>query len=175
MKVIKSWLFFIFLLDSSCAFAQALTPITLSYSLSKTGYKAADTVDFIINAKIKKGWCLYSSEFAADGPIKFECVVEKSNAFFLLGPLLAYNPFAHYDEVWEAEVKIFEEVAQFRLPMVVKKSGKIIFRARIEGQGCNEVCVPLSTTIALDLSTLTYSDYVSASPSVYSHYEKHSK
>lgn len=175
MKLIKSWVFFIFLLDCSFAFAQATTPITLSYSISKTDYKSGDTLDFIINAKINEGWCLYSSEFLAEGPIKFECIAKKSNAFQQVGPLMAYQPFAHYDEVWEAEVKIFAGVAQFRLPMVVKKSGKIMFKAEMEGQACNDVCVPLHDTIELDLSTLPYGGYIAADPSIYEPYEKHIK
>jgi thiol:disulfide interchange protein DsbD len=168
VKLFSSFLFSLIFLVSN---ARTIDQVKFSYAISKTDYKAGDTVDFIINAKIIDGWYLYGNEFAADGPIKFTCTIEKSNDFKQVGEISAYKPYAHVDETWEAEVKIFENVGQFRIPIIVNKSGKIIFKAAYEGQTCKESCIPIKDKIDLDLSTLAYSDYIVADPSVYKHYE----
>ena len=147
-----------------------ITPVTFSYGISKTEYKAGDTIDFIINAKIIDNWYLYSTEMAADGPILFECNLDKSKDYEILSKPIPYKPFIHYDETWEADVQIFEKVAQFRISILVKKEGKIDLKGKIEGQSCLESCIQIKEKIALDLSTLAYSDYIAADPEVYKHY-----
>jgi len=175
MKYITPIAFLYFLLFANVSFAQVVPPATLSYAVSKNNYKAGDTVYLIINVKMAEGWSLYSSEFKADGPIKFNCTLSKSSNYTPAGPIEAYKPFAHFDEVWEEEVKIFENIGQFRIPVIVKKAGKIMIKAEIEGQACKDACAPIADTIELDLSTLPVSDYIAADPAVYKHYEEHSK
>ncbi len=157
---------------SLSGFSQGSNPYNLSFAVSKTNYKAGDTIDFIINFKIADGWELYSSEFPADGPIKFECTLEKSSDYTQLGTIIPYKPYTHYDEVWESQVKIFEKIAQFRLTIIVKKPGKINLKAALEGQFCKDACVAMSEKVDLELSSLPLGDNMAAEPSVYFHFGK---
>lgn len=171
MKFSAFLFLFITYFISAGAQKQNETLLTTSYGISKTNYKAGDTLDFIINTKIKSGWYLYSSEFLADGPMKFECTIENSNDFTVIDTIRAYKPFAHYDDVWEGEVKLFEDIGQFRIAIVVKKAGSIALKAMVAGQVCNDVCVPVEEKIDIDLSTLLYCDYKAADSAVYKHFE----
>ena len=164
-------LFIPLLFVSIIAFSQASDVYKINYGVSKTNYKAGDTIDFIITIKIADGWDLYSSEFPADGPIKFECILEKSKEYIMAGKIRAYKPFTHYDDTWEADIKIFEKIAQFRIPVIVKKSGKINLKGLIEGQLCKDSCIPIKENFSADLSILPFSDYIAADPSVYNHYK----
>lgn len=155
--------------------AQVDHPVEYSYAISKADYKAGDSVDFIINAKILDGWYLYSSEFTADGPIKFTCTIQNSKDFSA-GAVQPYKPFAHLDPDWDnTEVKIFQSVGQFRVPLLVNKEGKIILNGKIESQSCSSVegrCVPVDVKLSdIDLSSLPISDYQVADPAVYDHYK----
>ena len=171
MKFPKILFINILLFFSVSAFSQVnKDPYSMSYAVSKINYKAGDTVDFIINIRMDEGWYLYSAEFPADGPIKFETTIEKSNDYVQAGSLRAYKPFTHYDEVWEAKVAIFEKHAQFRIPLIVKKAGAINFKVLIEGQFCKDACIALQEKVDQDLSSLPFSDYIVADTSVYSHY-----
>ncbi len=170
MKVLKLGLLAFFFLINAYTIAQNAIPVIATYAISKTNYKAGDTVEFIINLKINKGWYVYSSEFKADGPMKFECKVEMSKDFQILDKIIAWQPFEHYDEIWEGEVKIFEERAQFRLPMVMKKMGEISIKAVLTGQVCNEVCMPFKIQVDADLNKLPFCDYQAVDANVYKHY-----
>jgi DsbC/DsbD-like thiol-disulfide interchange protein len=152
-----------------------INPVTFSYALSKTDYKAGDTVDFIITAKIEKGWCIYSSEFEVDGPIRFDCLLEKNDHIIKAGPITAYKPFQHFDETWEGQIKLFEGMGQFRIPLVIKKTGKLVLKGEIEGQACKDVCVPINAKVEVDVSTLPKGAYEAVDPSVYDHYQEHGK
>ncbi len=170
MRFLKNCLALICILLAFNGIAQKATPVKFNYAISDTSFKVGDTVEIIVNIKIEDGWSVYSSEFAADGPLKFEFKAEKSKNFTVAGPIKPYKPFMHYDEVWEAEVKIFEERAQFRIPIVIKKKGPALFSASFSGQACKEVCVPISDAVAVDINTLPLGSYQSADPEVYSHY-----
>ncbi len=170
MDYFKSSILLILILVANCTFAQKTSPVKFSYAISDTSFKVGDTVEIIVNLQIEEKWSVYSSEFAADGPLKFEFKGEKSKNFVYAGPIIPYKPFMHYDEVWEAEVKIFEEIAQFRIPIVIKKTGPAVFTATFSGQACKEVCVPISDAVAVDINTLPLGGYQSADPEVYSHY-----
>lgn len=170
MRFLKNCITLICILYSLIGMAQKASPVKFSYAISDTSFKVGDTVEIIVNLKIEERWSVYSSEFAADGPLKFEFKGEKSKSFVYAGPIKPYKPFMHYDEVWEAEVKIFEEMAQFRIPIVIKKTGPAVFTATFSGQACKEVCVPISDAVAVDINTLPLGSYQSADPEVYSHY-----
>lgn len=163
------------LLATFISSAQVDHPVEYSYAISKTDYKAGDSVDFIINAKILDGWYLYSSEFAADGPIKFSCTIQNSKDFSA-GTVQPYKPFAHLDPDWDnLEVKIFQNIGQFRVPLLVNKEGKIVLNGKIVSQSCSSIegrCVPVDVNLSnIDLSTLPVSDYQVADPAVYDHYK----
>ncbi len=163
------------LLATFISSAQVDHPVEYSYAISKADYKAGDSVDFIINAKILDGWYLYSSEFVADGPIKFTCTIQNSKDFSA-GTVQPYKPFAHLDPDWDnTEVKIFQSVGQFRVPLLVNKEGKIILNGKIASQSCSSVegrCVPVDVKLSdIDLSSLPISDYQVADPAVYDHYK----
>ncbi len=163
------------LLATFISSAQVDHPVEYSYAISKADYKAGDSVDFIINAKILDGWYLYSSEFVADGPIKFTCTIQNSKDFSA-GTVQPYKPFAHLDPDWDnTEVKIFQSVGQFRVPLLVNKEGKIILNGKIASQSCSSVegrCVPVDVKLSdIDLSLLPISDYQVADPAVYDHYK----
>lgn len=167
-------LLFIFSL-SLPGIAQVNSKVKFSYAVSKKDFKKGDTVDFIINAAIDEGWYLYSTEFAADGPIKFEVIFSDSSAFHQVGAVMPYKPFAHYDSTWEAEVKIFEKSAQFRVPLLITKDGAITLKGKVEGQLCQEQCIPVKEKFSVDLSTLPVGEYIAADESVYDHYHPEKK
>lgn len=174
MKFLKASSLFFALFAVLFTFADVVHPVQYSYAISKADYKAGDTVDFIINAKIIDGWYLYSTEFAATDPIKFKCTITSSKKFTQVGAIVAYKPFSHFDETWEGEVKVFESLGQFRIPLVIHKEGKIELKAKIESQSCSNAegrCVPVDVNMHVDLSKLPYGDYVAADPAVYSHYD----
>lgn len=163
------------LLATFISSAQVDHPVEYSYAISKTDYKAGDSVDFIINAKILDGWYLYSSEFVAEGPIKFSCTIQNSKDFSA-GTVQPYKPFAHLDPDWDnLEVKIFQSIGQFRVPLLVNKEGKIVLNGKIVSQSCSSIegrCVPVDVNLSnIDLSTLPVSDYQVADPAVYEHYK----
>lgn len=170
MRFLKNFLALICILLAFNGLAQKVTPVKFDYAISDTSFKVGDTVEIIVNIKIENGWSVYSSEFAADGPLKFEFKGEKSKSFAFAGPIKPYKPFMHFDEVWEAEVKIFEEMAQFRIPIIIKKTGPVVFTATFNGQACKEVCVPISNAVSFDIRTLPFGDYQAADPEVYVHY-----
>ncbi|MBS1682373.1 MAG: thioredoxin family protein [Bacteroidetes bacterium] len=133
--------------------AQVLNPAKWTQASSRAEAKVGDEIVLSFKATIDKGWYLYSSEFPCeDGPIKatFNFLPDKS--YELIGGIEAINPIDKHDKIFECDVKIFKETAEFRQKIKVL-SAPLKLSGNYEYQVCTEVtgqCVPGDVDFVFD-------------------------
>src|SRR5258708_39711010 len=97
------------------SFAQILKPAKWTHETSTKEAKVGDEITLIFKAIIDPSWNLYSSEFPCeDGPIKMTFSFRPDKSYSLSGAVKAINPKDKHDKIFECDVKIFEERAEFR-------------------------------------------------------------
>ncbi len=125
--------------------AQILEPAKWTSTTSSSSVNAGDEVDLIFNVKIDNDWYLYSSEFPCeDGPIKTAFTFEPNAGYQLIGGIVPINPIDKYDEIFECDVKVFKNTAQFKQKVKLLGAG-VVIKGEYEYQVCTEVdgrCVP---------------------------------
>jgi thiol:disulfide interchange protein len=124
------------------AVAQIETPVTWTYSVSKPGAKAGETVELIFKAKIKEGWHLYASDFDPDiGPIPATFTFKPHNSYKLVGKTIAINPHKFKEEVWDNnEFPVFEKTGEFRQKVKILTDDPVIKGEHVF-QACIDICI----------------------------------
>ena len=94
--------------------AQIIKPASWKVSLSETKPEKGQEISIIYDVKIDQKWYLYSNDFDPDlGPTVTEFSFEPHESYELIGNPQPINPKRKYDSLWEGEVSIFYEKAQF--------------------------------------------------------------
>ncbi len=127
------------------SFAQILKPAKWTHEVSTKEVKAGDEITLIFKATINPSWYLYSSEFPCeDGPIKMTFSFHPDKSYSLSGAVQAINPTDKHDKIFECDVKIFKDRAEFRQKIKVLGS-PLKISGNYEYQVCTELtgqCVP---------------------------------
>ncbi|WP_421874472.1 protein-disulfide reductase DsbD family protein [Marinoscillum sp.] len=97
------------------AHAQVLEPASWNVSLSNKTPEVGEEVTVTFDVRIDPNWYLYSTDFDPDlGPMVTEFEFTPHESFELVGEVVPVNPKRKYDSLWEGEVSIFYEKAQFK-------------------------------------------------------------
>lgn len=155
-KTVKLSLFFILLAFSSRA--QVLTPTSWSWEPSAKTVKAGDEIDLIFKATIEKNWYIYANEFDPDcGPMHTTVTLTPDASFRVIGTLKAIKATEKHDEIFDCDVKIFKNTAEFRQRVKVL-SANLKLSGIYEGQVCTEVegkCIPFDGEFTFTGITVT--------------------
>jgi len=98
----------------------------------------------VIEAKIAKGWHLYSQHLTGDeGPIATYFTFKKNENIELIDSVKEFGAETHYDEVWESDITFFGDKARFEQKIHIKNPENAILEGEIEFMLCNETqCLP---------------------------------
>jgi thiol:disulfide interchange protein len=128
----------IFLFACFFSNAQVLQPAKITSSASTYQVKAGDEIELIFSATIDKGWYIYSLGFDAEcGPIPMSITLDKNNSFELKGELTPIKDKKKHDEIFDCDVRIFEDKGEFRQKVKILTSNPVI-KGIYEGQVCSE-------------------------------------
>ena len=119
---------------------------------------APSTYEFIFNASIDKGYHLYSLTIPEDGPLPTVFTFEDSDNYKLEGDVIeAIVPIEEYDDVFEMDIKFFENKASFKQIIKLENDNtNIPIIAEIAYMVCNEVgCVALYEDIEINFDGST--------------------
>ncbi len=133
---------FIFLIAfTSTINAQIFNPVKWGTSTEKI----SDTeFDLVITATIDKGWHLYSQNVPEDGPIPTTINIDKAeNSYLLVGEITEGEGHESYDNVFEMDIKYFENEAIFKQRIKVLTQDKITVNGILEFMVCDDKsCLP---------------------------------
>ena len=165
------WSLILFLAVSLTSFSQVFTsadkeqqieePITWDSHLEQENdsiYKISFT------AKLEKGWHLYAQDIGDEGPIATRFTFNSSGTSYeLVGETSEPNVPTVFDDVFEMEIKYFEEEATFYQTIKVLDKNAII-EVEVEFMVCNDTqclppdVVPFQFSVADNLVTKGYAN-----------------
>ena len=168
--IFLSLLFCTFLAKTSSIAQLQTNKARWTYTFSKNEVKKGETVDLIFTAILEKDWYLYSSDFDPDlGPMLTSFAFEKNKSFELVGKLKPQNPKQKYEEVWQGNVRYFDDKAVFKQTVKIL-SNKPVIKGTSEYQTCrhtNGICVPGSDDFEFKgIKVIAASADASAEPNV---------
>lgn len=127
------------------SYAQILSPTKWVWQASSTSVKVGDEIELIFKATIEKDWYMYANEFDPEcGPMLTTVTLNPDASFKIIGALKAIHAVAKHDEIFDCDVKIFKNTAEFRQKIKVL-SANLKLSGIYEGQVCTEVegkCIP---------------------------------
>lgn len=143
--IVKNILLFLLVLAGCSTDGQILEPAHWTVTPSSSSVKAGDVLDIRFSAAIDKNWYLYSSEFPCeDGPTKTTVNFTVHPSYELVGGLVAINPIAKYDEIFECDVKIFKGKGEF-VQKVRLLGSPVKIAGNYDYQVCSDIdgkCIP---------------------------------
>src|SRR6218665_3782446 len=135
----------LFLIVAFIAQAQILTPAKWKHGVCNENPKVGNEIELVFKTTIDKNWYLYSTEFPCEeGPMKTEFSFEANPGYKLIGNVVAVNPTDKHDKIFDCDVKIFKDKAQFRQKIKVL-TASLKITGTYSYQVCTEVtgqCVP---------------------------------
>jgi len=152
---VKKFLLLLLLVQTAMvSFAQVLEPAQWTIAPSVSSAKAGDIIEIRFAASIDKNWYLYSNEFPCeDGPMKTTITFTPQKGYELIGGVVAVNPIAKHDDIFECDVKIFKGKGEF-----IQKVKVLGSPARIAGtfeyQVCSDLdgkCIPFDDTFSVSV------------------------
>ena len=129
-------LFFVFLSFT----LQGQEPVSWSNSIEKI---SENKYKIIFDAKIEKGWYLYSTKKIKDGPIptSFNYTIDSSKIIFK-DVIPRRTPNEEYDKFFEIDLEFFEKNIGFEQSIEINSNGVDYINGYIEFQTCNdEICL----------------------------------
>lgn len=150
--------FFIFL---TAFFTKAQTesdPIKIDASINKI---SETEYDVIFNAKLYKGWYLYSQYNPEDASLPLEVSIpEGATGYKLIGNPKEEDTFKKYSDVWEVEEIVFKEKAKItqRIQLTNKKITQI--KINFFGQVCETACINIDEDFTLSLTGNTITETI---------------
>ena len=129
-------LFFVFLSFT----LQGQEPVSWSNSIEKI---SENKYKLIFDAKIEKGWYLYSTKKIKDGPIptSFNYTIDSTKIIFK-DVIPRRTPNKEYDKFFEIELEYFEKNIGFEQIIEINSNGVDYINGYIEFQTCNdEICL----------------------------------
>ncbi len=113
-------IFFLFLILSFRVYSQKVVAWNAIYN--------KETSEVIIQAKIDKGWHLYSQYIPPNaGPIATKFVFKKNKKVKIKGKPIEENVHSFYDENFGAHLAVFDDKALFRQKVKVKQTNDFVF------------------------------------------------
>jgi len=123
---------------SGLSFGQVIEPAKWKVEFSKKEVKVGDKLDVTFKATIDKSWHVYSNDFDPDlGPILIAFNFAANPSYERVGEVKPINAHKHHDEVWDGEVSYFENKAEMRQTILVKKL-PLIVKGTFEYQACSD-------------------------------------
>ena len=129
-------LFFVFLSFT----LQGQEPVSWSNSIEKI---SENKYKLIFDAKIEKGWYLYSTKKIKDGPIptSFNYTIDSTKIIFK-DVIPRRTPNKEYDKFFEIDLEFFEKNIGFEQSIEINSNGIDYITGYIEFQTCNdEICL----------------------------------
>ena len=129
-------LFFVFLSFT----LQGQEPVSWSNSIEKI---SENKYKLIFDAKIEKGWYLYSTKKIKDGPIptSFNYTIDSTKIIFK-DVIPRRTPNEEYDKFFEIDLEFFEKNIGFEQSIEINSNGIDYITGYIEFQTCNdEICL----------------------------------
>ncbi|MBL7850576.1 MAG: thioredoxin family protein [Cyclobacteriaceae bacterium] len=148
-RLVYSLLIFFFSLPVA---AQVLEPAQWAVSSSSSAVKAGDVADIRFTVTIDKNWYLYSNEFPCeDGPMKATFSFTPHGSYELVGGVVAVNPIAKRDDIFDCDVKIFKGKGEF-IQKVRLLGSPVKISGSYEYQVCSDVdgkCIPFDDVFSI--------------------------
>lgn len=133
-----------------------LKPASWKFNLSDNTAKAGDEIDLIFEAKIDKGWYVYSSDVdLVPGPIPATFTFVENDSYELVGEIQPIGAEKKYDTVFEGDVTYFKEKARFQQKIKITKADFQV-EGSFEYQVCSDVdgkCIPFEEDFKFGEST----------------------
>ena len=131
----------IFLLITGFTNAQIHNPVKWKTSVEKV---SESEFDLVVTATIDEGWHLYSQNVPDGGPIPTSFSFKSAeNEFQLVGKTTEGKGHEEYDNVFEMDIKYFEDQAVFKQRIQVLTENKIIINETLEFMVCDDTnCLP---------------------------------
>ncbi|MDY0077285.1 MAG: protein-disulfide reductase DsbD family protein [Bacteroidales bacterium] len=122
--------------------SKVLEPVNWSYDVNKL---EDSKIELIFKAKIDKGFHLYSIDIPENGPLPTVFTFYENDKLELVGsPLESLEGTVKYDEIFEMDIKSFEDKAEFRQTIKLKDKAPVNIAGEIAYMVCNDVgCVAL--------------------------------
>lgn len=118
----------------------------------------SESIELTFDAEIDKGYHLYSLTIPEDGPLPTVFIFENSEYYNLEGQVLEANtPKEEYDDVFEMDIKFFEDNASFKQLITLEdKDLSVPLIGEISYMVCNDVgCVALYEDFELIIDAST--------------------
>jgi thiol:disulfide interchange protein len=116
-----------------------------TYTFSKSEVKTGEEVELILKAVIEKDWYMYSNDMDPNlGPVVASFTFTPHPSYKTIGAVKAINAKHKFDDVWNGEVAIFKDKAEFRQKVKILAANPVI-KGSSEYQTCTEVsgiCLP---------------------------------
>lgn len=142
----------------SLSYAQVLKPATWKVSITESKPEKGEEISIIFDVKIDARWYLYSNDFDPDlGPTVTEFTFEPHESYELIGDPQPINPKRKYDSLWEGEVSIFYEKAQFVQKVKILDPAYVI-KGGYSYQVCSDVdgkCILFDDTFSFQSKSAT--------------------
>ena len=119
---------------------QGQEPVSWSNSIEKI---SENKYKLIFDAKIEKGWYLYSTKKIKDGPIptSFNYTIDSTKIIFK-DVIPRRTPNEEYDKFFEIDLEFFEKNIGFEQSIEINSNGIDYINGYIEFQTCNdEICL----------------------------------
>ncbi|MGA9271159.1 MAG: cytochrome c biogenesis protein CcdA, partial [Lutimonas sp.] len=139
--MMKRKILFVLLLLSAVVQSQILKPVTWTASTEKVN---ASEFDLVITAEIDPGWHLYSQNVPDGGPIPTTISFsEPGKTFQLIGSPTEDEGHEEFDNVFEMDIKYFENKAVFKQRVRVLTDDKLTLNGVVEFMVCDDAnCLP---------------------------------
>jgi thiol:disulfide interchange protein DsbD len=110
--------------------------------------------EIIMNAKIDKGYHLYTQEQLEDGPLATFIEFTENSAFTLVGkPKETMEAHVEFDKIFNANIASYDGEAQFVQVIELKENEELTLTGYIEYQVCNDVgCLFLTEDVEIKVS-----------------------
>jgi thiol:disulfide interchange protein len=137
LRIIFTLLMSVFAITS---FSQVLNPVKWTYTVKQIDESNAE---LIFNAKIDKGWHLYSQYMEDGGPIVTNFKFEKDKSYKLEGKTSEPKPESEYDDMFKMTVKYFNTKAVFKQKIKILSKKDFSVKGSFEYMVCNNgSCIP---------------------------------
>lgn len=125
--------------------AQILDPVIWSWEIKSENVEVGDEVELVFNLSMEENWYVYANDFDPScGPNLAVFSFEPNSSYERIGEVVAVDVKEKYDEIFECDVKVFQEYGKFTQKIKVL-SKDLLVKGSYEYQTCNEVtglCLP---------------------------------
>lgn len=137
----KTLLSLLIALISLSGFSQIQNPVKWTYSVENNG---TENATLVINAKIDKGWHLYSQFVGEGGPVPTTIKFKAGKEYSLVGKTEETpKPHSIYEELFGMKVAFFEKNATFKQKIKVTSTKDFKIAGTLEFMVCDDKqCLP---------------------------------